>query len=153
MLCGNEYGTAHFKGIEFQILPSTHSGGRRVIVNEYPFSDKHYNEDMGDKPQKFSVKGCFHGKDFRKKLWQAQRVWNKEGDGIFYEPTQNKKHWVRLLTWSFSYHHKKINYVEFSLELVETGNNPYTANDDPNDLTEDYINQANDNYTDIINGG
>lgn len=70
----NDYGTAKFKGIEFEILPVTYSGGRRILTHTYPFCDQHYNEDLGDLPEKFSVNDCFQCKDFRDKFQTAKRI-------------------------------------------------------------------------------
>lgn len=162
--CGIEFGTATLAGVEFEILPSDHSGGRRILTHEYPFRDEHYNEDLGDKPRKWSIKGAFvdigatqtqstirpfganslfqnrnqiqevaTGKSFRDKMMEAKAKWTVGGYFNFYEPTENETFQVVLVDWSFSLDSKKLNYVEFTLELVERGKEPYLDNQDNGD--------------------
>lgn len=130
--CGIEFGVASFKGIEFEIRPVQYSGGHRVITHLYPFTDLHYNENLGRKPERFQVNGIFHGENFRDQLRTAQLVWSPPvttGFGLtsqaiigdFFEPTQNKTHSVTLLDWSFDFNPKACNYVEFTLDLIEVG--------------------------------
>ena len=102
----NDYGTAKFKGVEFEILPVSYSGGRRILTHTYPFSDQHYNEDLGDLPEKFSITGCFHGKDFRDKFQTAKRIWAVKGDGVYLDPTTNRSYPCTLVNWNYDFDHK-----------------------------------------------
>lgn len=124
----NDYGTAKFKGVEFEILPVKYSGGRRILTHKYPISNQHYNEDLGDLPEKFSIKECFHGKDFHNKFQIAKRIWGIKGDGVYFDPTINRSFQCTLKDWSYDLNNKKLNYIEFTLELVEKANDPYPSN-------------------------
>lgn len=124
----NDYGTAKFKGVEFEILPVTYSGSRRILTHKYPFSDQHYNENLGDLPEKFSITGCFHAKDFRNKFQIAKRIWGVKGDGVYLDPTINLSFQCTFKDWSYNLNQKKLNYIEFTLELVEKANDPYPSN-------------------------
>jgi DNA circularisation protein N-terminus len=123
--CGTEYAIASYKGIAFEIRPVEHSGGRRVVTSQYPFTDAHYNEDLGERAEKWTVKGCFTGPDFRDKLTIAKRLWRQGEDGAFLEPTENVTHRVTLTDWSFNYDHTKLNYVEFDLQFTASAELPY----------------------------
>lgn len=125
MNCETEFRAASFAGIEFEIMPSDHSGGRRILTQKYPFKDDHYNEDLGDEPLKWSVTGKFVGEGWRDRLTEAKQRWTKSGAGKFFEPTENKTFEAVLVTWSFSYDSASLNSVEFTLELVEKGLEPY----------------------------
>ena len=125
MNCETEFRTASFAGVPFEILPSEHSGGRRIVTNEYPFVDDHYNEDLGDKPLKWSIKGKFVGDGWRDRLTEAKAKWRKSGAGKFFEPTENTTFDCVLIDWSFSLDSALLNAVEFTLELVEKGLEPY----------------------------
>jgi prophage DNA circulation protein len=127
--CGNEFGTASFRGIEFEIMPSQYSGGRRILTHTYPFSDEHYNEDLGDNPLKWSIKGRFVGENFRDQLTKAGRVWRDGEAGDFFEPTENKTHEAVLVDWSYDFDNKRLNAVDFSLELIERSKGPYPSSD------------------------
>lgn len=126
--CDIEYAVASFRDIEFEILPVDETSGRRIVTNQYPFSDNHYNEDLGAKATTWSVRGCFHGEDFRDQLTTAKRVWSRPGAGLFFEPTENREHAVTLVDVGWSYDERKLNYVEFTLNFVEASEEPYPSN-------------------------
>lgn len=125
--CDVEYQDASYNGITFEIAPSNSKGKRDIITHRYPFTDYHYNEDLGLNAEEWSVSGFFTGPDFRDKLNLAKRVWRVKGPGVFFEPTQNKNHPVVLKSWDFNYDPKKINYVAFTLTFVEKGDDVYPS--------------------------
>lgn len=151
----NSYGTASYKGIEFEIESVDYEGGFRVETHQYPFLDNHYNENLGKKAEEFSVRGFFHGKNFREKLWIAKRIWETRSNGIFYEPTQNKIHNVMLKEWSHSWDNKAISRAEFTLTFVEKADLPYPANSPGilgsiNNKIDEMINDVSNASTDIV---
>ncbi len=123
--CDTEYREATLFGVPFEILSSDHSGGRRVVSHEYPFQDDHYNEDLGDKPMSWTINGAFYGPEFRGSLAKAKELWKKSGAGSFFEPTENISQEVTVVNWSIKLDNQKLNSVEFTLELVERGIEPY----------------------------
>lgn len=125
--CDIEYAVASFRDIEFEVLPVDETSGRRIVTNQYPFTDNHYNEDLGRKATTWNVRGCFHGDDFRDQLTTAKRVWARPGAGLFFEPTENREHAVTLVDIGWSYDDKRLNYVEFSLSFVEASEEPYPS--------------------------
>lgn len=126
--CDIEYAVASFRDIQFEILPVDETSGRRIVTNQYPFSDNHYNEDLGAKATTWSVRGCFHGEDFRDQLTTAKRVWSRPGAGLFFEPTENREHAVTLIDVTWNYDERKLNYAEFTLNFVEASEEPYPSN-------------------------
>lgn len=126
--CDIEYAVASFRDIEFEILPVDETGGRRIVTNQYPFSDNHYNEDLGAKATTWTVRGCFHGEDFRDQLTTAKRVWSRPGAGLFFEPTENREHAVTLVDVAWSFDERKLNYAEFTLNFVAASEEPYPSN-------------------------
>ncbi len=127
MICGIDYATASFKGVEFEVLPVEESGGRRISTNQYPFADVHFNQDLGKEATKWSIKGCFYGENFRDQINHAKIVWASAGAGVFFEPTQNESFSATLVSYSFDYDNTKLNYVSFSLDLVEASEKPYPS--------------------------
>lgn len=157
--CDIEYGVASFRDIEFEVLPVDETGGRRIVTNQYPFTDNHYNEDLGRKATTWSVRGCFHGDDFRDKLTTAKRVWARPGAGLFFEPTENREHAVTLVDTAWSYDDKKLNYVEFSLSFVEASEEPYPSSLGRRGLSvntsvvvEDYLGKVRADYRKVMRG-
>lgn len=153
----NHYGTASYKGIEFEIESVEYSGGFRISTHQYPFLDAHYNENLGKTAEEFTVKGFFHGKNFREKLWIAKRIWETRSNGIFYEPTQNKIHNVMLKGWSHSWDNKTLSRAEFTLNFVEKADSPYPATSigiiaSLNNNIDEIINVVSDASTEIVSG-
>ena len=123
--CGVEYRPANLRGLDFQILDVSITRGRRVVTNLYPFTDNHYNEDLGINPVRWSVKGAFTGENFRDDLQVANRLWTVKGDAVFFEPNENKSHPVKVIDFVADPDATSVNYIEFTLELIEKGDNPY----------------------------
>jgi len=59
---------ATFRGVPFKVARVETTGGRRVIVHEYPQRDRPYIEDTGRLPRRWRVDAYVIGSD-----WQAQR--------------------------------------------------------------------------------
>ena len=149
--CDIDYGDASFRDIVFEVFPVQDTIGRRIITSVYPYSGKHFNEDIGALPESFTVSGAFIGEDARDKLTVAKRIWVVEGDGVFFEPTENKSHEVRLLKVVFDYQNTKINYIPFTIEFISTGRNPYPTQadniaDQASAAVDNYITNVNDFY-------
>lgn len=153
----NHYGTANYKGIEFEIESVDYSGGFRVLTHQYPFLNGHYNENLGKNAEEFTVKGFFHGKNYREKLWIAKRVWETRSNGIFFEPTQNKIHNVMLKEWSHSWDNKTLSRAEFTLTFIEKGDSPYPATSlgivaSINNKIDEFVDIISEVSTEIVSG-
>ena len=48
---------ASFRGVPFEVDDVEASGGRRVVLHEYPLRDTPYSEDLGRRAREFSVRG------------------------------------------------------------------------------------------------
>ena len=48
---------ASFRGVPFEVDDVEASGGRRVVLHEYPLRDTPYREDLGRRAREFSVRG------------------------------------------------------------------------------------------------
>lgn len=152
MTCGIDYGDASYKGIPFEIRPSSSQHSQRLLTHLYPFTDRHYNERLGDKPQKFSISGAFIGEDFRDQMTVAKRIWLDQESGEFYEPTENRTFNVDLVTLDFNLDSKRLNYVAFDMELVESSDDPYPEFVDGNagqidGILADYFQAVEDAHT------
>ncbi len=55
---------ASYKGFKLLVLNESESGGRTLVVHEYPNSDRVEIQDMGGIPQTFSVNAVVHGENF-----------------------------------------------------------------------------------------
>lgn len=55
---------ASFRGVSFFVESEEYSGGRRVVIHEFPLSDDPYGEDLGRKARSFRVDGYVIGDDY-----------------------------------------------------------------------------------------
>jgi prophage DNA circulation protein len=55
---------ASFRGVPFLVEEAQRSGGRRVVVHEFPLRNDPFTEDMGRRARKFSVTGYVIGNDY-----------------------------------------------------------------------------------------
>lgn len=53
----NNLREASFRGARFEVDEVEASGGRRVVLHEYPLRDTPYSEDLGRRAREFSVRG------------------------------------------------------------------------------------------------
>jgi hypothetical protein len=156
MNCDIDFGTATFKGIEFEILPTNNTCGRRILTHEYPFTDFHYNEDLGAQTESWTVRGAFIGENWRDKLQVAKRLWSRKGSGVFYEPTENRSHPVTLVSKDFDFDNATLNRVEFTLEFVARGDDPYPSNSAVtllarlNDNIDNFISILTESYANLM---
>lgn len=122
------YGTARYKGIAFEVLTGRQSMGQRVVTHLYPYWDNHFNDKLGRKPMRWRIPGRFHGQNFRDQAAQAMRLWNNDEAGDLYEPTLNQTYRAELAEdFVFTLDHRALDRIEFTLDLIEEGGNPYPA--------------------------
>lgn len=153
--CEIDYGQPSYRGLPFEILQSSRTQGRRLSKNLYPFVDQHYNEDLGDVYDTFTISGVFTGERARDNYTVAQRLWKVKGEGILFEPTGNLRHAVQVeqITWQFEAF--KINYIPFTLTLVEAAQNPYPITGlnifgRINGIIDNFITTASEYYVDFV---
>jgi len=53
-----------YKGMEISIVGEDESGGRKLVLFDYPHSDSRAIQDMGGLPQDFSIKCVIHGANY-----------------------------------------------------------------------------------------
>src|SRR5262245_27796266 len=61
---GRELVGASFRGAPFLVESSERSGGRRVVVHEFPLRDEPFVEDLGKRGSVFRVDGYVIGDDY-----------------------------------------------------------------------------------------
>ena len=78
---------ASFRGVPFFVEASERSGGRRVVVHEFPGRDDPFIEDLGGRARKFRIEGYVIGADYvaqRDRLLAALE--DEEGPGQLVHP-------------------------------------------------------------------
>lgn len=57
-------GPASFRGVPFFVNTAERSGGRKLVIHEYPKRDDPYAEDLGRKARTFPIEGYVLGSDY-----------------------------------------------------------------------------------------
>lgn len=109
---------AKYKGQEFYLAANTFDGGRRLVVQSFPGSDKHSTEDMGRLPRRFSIPGYFVGEDCYDKLTSIIAIAEDGRPGEFYHPIYGAL-WVRCESFSVADTPKEGNTCGFNLSIIE----------------------------------
>lgn len=153
--CGIDYGQPSFRALPFEALTSTRTQGRRINKNLYPFIDEHYNEDLGDLYDIFTISGVFTGPSARDQYTAAQRLWKEKGSGVLFEPTGNLRHNVQVERIDWQFEAFTINYIPFTLTLVEASGGPYPQTDQNisgrvGSIIDTFIEQSSQYYINIM---
>lgn len=115
---------ASFRGMEFLWEQVETSGGRRVIVHEYPFQDDPYAEDMGLKANEFRFNAYLIGKDYDTRATAFQQLLDKKGAGELITPLQGALQ-AQLMTWSRTDTTANGGIARFNLTLTRTSKTRY----------------------------
>ncbi len=83
---GIEYVGASFRGVPFFVESVEDSGGRRVVVHEFPLRDDPFVEDLGDGSQGFRFDGYVIGDDYLAQRDQLIEACRKAGPGELVHP-------------------------------------------------------------------
>jgi prophage DNA circulation protein len=78
---------ASFRGVSFFVEESERSGGRRIVVHEFPLRDKPFVEDLGKRGGKFSITGYVIGDEYlTQKLALQDALEGVAGPGALVHP-------------------------------------------------------------------
>ena len=110
---------ASLEGVSFEVRSERlTSGGRRVVLHEYPNSSKRNVEDLGELPPRFSVTAFVHGPDFLSRAAKLEEVLRKEGKKVLYMPTFGIKK-LFTLPYRKDASQTAVGEIRFELEFAE----------------------------------
>jgi hypothetical protein len=90
-MCIDDLRPASFRGVGFHVASEKSDYGRRIITHEYPMRDNPYNEDMGEKAQKFHVSAYLFGDDWKAKKDAIVAACRARGPALLQLPTDAPK--------------------------------------------------------------
>lgn len=109
---------ASFRGVTFNVREESRtSQGRRVVLHEYPNSDRQFVQDLGQLPPRFSVEAFVHGRDFRQRAQALRSALAREGPGQLYLPTFGPAT-VYALPFTEDSSQSSLGIIRFTLEFV-----------------------------------
>lgn len=109
-----------FRGLPFVTETHEGSGGRRLVVHEFPQSDDAVVEDMGRKAKRFSLNCHIRGKDFLSRANAFEDALDAGGDGTLIHPWRGS---MRVLVDDYSRSDSTVDggIVTFSVQFVKSG--------------------------------
>ncbi len=116
-------GPASFRGVPFFVNTTDRSGGRRLVVHEYPQKDEPYSEDLGRKTRELSVEGFVIGEEYIADRDALIEALEKEGPGELVHPL----HGVLLVSvpdYRESESDREGGAARFSIQFVRTSAQP-----------------------------
>lgn len=79
---------ASFRGVQGLVRTERKDvGGRKLILHEYPNSNRRFVEDLGQIPEKFSIDWFVSGEDWLQRAASLRQALNQEGVGRLVLPT------------------------------------------------------------------
>src|SRR6185312_12682604 len=77
---------ASFAGVQYHVEQQGRSGGRRVVLHEYPKRDTPYAEDMGRSAFRYQITGYLVGPRYNETKRQLMRVLDSSEGGTLIDP-------------------------------------------------------------------
>lgn len=111
---------AKFKNVEFFVESHEKSGGRRVVLHEYPNRDLPSSEDLGRKASSFTIEAYLIGASVDEERDALETALESEGPGILVHPYYGE----RFVTLKDEYKVRETvgeqRVVRFTLSFAET---------------------------------
>lgn len=112
---------ASFRGVEFHVVDSTLSAGRRVARHEFPQRDIPYMEDMGRRAREFKVEALIIGADYMSARDRLIEAIEEEGAGQLVHPYHGTVQVNVLGEVSISESTREGGMAKFAIVFVEAG--------------------------------
>ncbi len=112
--------TASFKGIKFHVADHESSAGRRLAVNEYPFRDVPYTEDLGRTAGRWQISAYMVGENYQANADRLMEAVDAGGAGALVHPYLGTKQVIAQEARRRETQ-REGRYVEISITFVEAG--------------------------------
>lgn len=110
---------ASFRGLTFEAENLGASGGKRLVVDEYPQTDDHSVEDLGQSAKRFRLRGFVDGPDYLDRLGNLEAAFLQRGAGELVHPWRGRLH-VHVETYEIT-HDLSGGVGEFEISCVIAG--------------------------------
>jgi prophage DNA circulation protein len=116
----NRLQKASFRGIEFHVNQATGSGGRNVVVHEYPLQEDHDTEDLGKKSGQFSFQAFLIGDDYDIARDTLIAALDQPSVATLVHPYLGSLS-IRVVDYSWSITSRQGGYCSFNINYVKAG--------------------------------
>lgn len=112
---------ASFAGVEYHVEQQARSGGRRVVLHEYPKRDTPYAEDMGRHAWRYQITGYLVGPRYNDTKRQLMRVLDNNEGGTLMDPYLGEPLKCVCEKYSVTETRQRGGYCTFEMTFVELG--------------------------------
>ena len=114
---------AKWRGINFHTDSKELTGGKRLVVHEYPGRNKPFTEELGNKPRSYSIVGYLIGADYDLERDRFLSALEQSGPGQLSHPSYGDIHCF-VASHRFSESKDEGGYLSFSVNFIEAGETP-----------------------------
>jgi prophage DNA circulation protein len=112
---------ASFAGVRFHVEQQSRSGGRRVVLHEYPKRDEPYAEDMGRHAFRYQMNGYLVSPDYHIDKRALMRALDNSAGGTLVDPYLAAPVRVMCERYSVTETRERGGYCVFEMAFVELG--------------------------------
>lgn len=116
----NQLLSASFRGVAFKYRDAESSGGRRLVVHEYPTRDEPDTEDLGRKAREFTIEAYVLGDDYIAHRDRLVSALEEAGPGSLVHPYRGQIS-VVVRDFRFTESTREGGLARFSISFVEAG--------------------------------
>ena len=111
---------ASYMGVVFHVEHQSRSGGRRVVLHEYPKRDLPYAEDMGRTAFRYQITGYLIGPEYHETKQDLMDALDNSAGGTLVDPYVGVKK-VICERYGVSETRERGGYCQFEMSFVEIG--------------------------------
>jgi prophage DNA circulation protein len=112
---------ASYMGVEFHVEHQGRSGGRRVVLHEYPKRDKPYAEDMGRAAFRYQMTGYIIGPSYHEGKRALMNALDSSEGGQLVDPYIGEPKMCICERYSVSETRERGGYCQFEMTFVDLG--------------------------------
>lgn len=112
---------ASFASVQFHVEQQSRSGGRRVVLHEYPKRDLPYAEDMGRHAFRYQINGYLIGPDYDRRKVQLMRALDNSAGGTLMDPYLAQPLKCICERYSVTETRERGGFCVFEMTFVELG--------------------------------
>lgn len=112
---------AMFGGVEYHVEQQARSGGRRVVLHEYPKRDTPYAEDMGRHAFRYQITGYLVGPRYNEVKKRLMRALDNSEGGTLVDPYLAEPLKCICEKYSVTETRQRGGYCTFEMTFVELG--------------------------------
>jgi prophage DNA circulation protein len=113
---------ASFAGVQYHVEQQARSGGRRVVLHEYPKRDTPYAEDMGRAATRYQITGYLIGPSYNFTKRELMTALDSSSGGTLVDPYLAEPKLCICERYNVTETRERGGYCTFEMTFTEVGN-------------------------------